>query len=73
VVEEGRGKGNHTHLAGRMRASNSVFRCRRIMFLDGGMPRAVAMVSPEKDGSNTTSPPWTPLSVTVNGRIVVVH
>jgi len=51
-----------THRAGKMRASNSVLRCRRIMFFEGGMPRAVAMVSPEKDGSNTTRPPCTPLS-----------
>lgn len=31
------------------------------MFFDCGMPRAVAIVSPVKDGSKT-KPPWTPLS-----------
>lgn len=51
-----------------MSASNSVARWRRIMFLEGGIPSAVAIVSPEKDGSSTTSPPWTPLSVLGKGR-----
>lgn len=51
-----------THLAGSINASNSVVKCRRIMLLDCGIPKAVAIVSPENDGSNTTKPPCTPLS-----------
>lgn len=35
------------------------------MFFDCGMPRAVAIVSPVKDGSKT-KPPWTPLSARDN-------
>lgn len=33
------------------------------MFLDGGIPRAVAIVSPLKDDSKTTKAPWTPLPI----------
>lgn len=51
-----------THLAGITSASNSATKCLRIILFDGGMPRAVAIVSPVKDGSNTTRPPCTPLS-----------
>lgn len=36
------------------------------MFFDGAMPKAEAMVSPEKEASKTTKPPWTPLSVEQN-------
>ena len=36
-----------------------------MIFLDGGMPKAVAIVSPENEGSKTTRPPWTPLSVDI--------
>lgn len=50
------------YLAGTISASNSATKCLRIMLLDGGIPSAVAIVSPVKDGSNTTKPPWTPLS-----------
>lgn len=46
-----------TYRAGKTSASNSVHKCRRMIFFDDGMPIAVAIVSPEKDGSNTTSPP----------------
>lgn len=52
-----------TYLAGMTRASNSATRCLLIMLLEGGMPSAVAIVSPVNDGSSTTSPPCTPLSV----------
>ncbi|KAI9583582.1 hypothetical protein GQX74_005330 [Glossina fuscipes] len=52
-----------TYRAGKINASNSVDKWRRIIFFDGGIPKAVAMVSPENDGSNTTKPPCTPLSV----------
>lgn len=50
------------YLAGKTNASNSAARCLRIIFLDGGMPRAVAMVSPFNDGSKTTNAPCTPES-----------
>jgi hypothetical protein len=33
------------------------------MFFEGGIPKAVAIVSPLNDGSRTTSAPCTPLSV----------
>lgn len=52
-----------TYRAGKINASNSVDKWRRIIFFDGGIPKAVAIVSPENDGSNTTKPPCTPLSV----------
>lgn len=38
-------------------------RCRRIICLAGGIPKAVAIVSPVKEGSKTTNAPWTPESV----------
>lgn len=57
-----------TYLAGRTRASSSVARCRRIMFFDGGIPKAVAIVSPVNDGSRTTSAPCTPLSANEEGH-----
>lgn len=44
------------------RASNSATKCLRIILLDGGIPSAVAIVSPVNDGSRTTKPPCTPLS-----------
>lgn len=44
------------------RASNSATKCLRIILLDGGIPSAVAIVSPVNDGSKTTNPPCTPLS-----------
>lgn len=44
------------------RASNSATKCLRIILFEGGIPRAVAMVSPVNDGSRTTNPPCTPLS-----------
>lgn len=43
--------------AGRISASNSAHKCRLIIFFDCGIPKAVAIVSPENDGSNTTRPP----------------
>lgn len=52
-----------THLAGMTRASNSATKCLLIMLFDGGIPSAVAIVSPVNEGSSTTSPPCTPLSV----------
>lgn len=39
------------------------------MVLEGGMPRAVAIVSPLSDGSSTTRAPWTPLSVEEKKKI----
>lgn len=51
------------YLAGFTRLSSSVARCLRIIFLDCGMPSAVAMVSAVKEGSSTTRAPCTPLSV----------
>lgn len=51
------------YLAGNTKASNSVIKWRRIILLDCGMPSAIAMVSPLNEGSRTTNPPWTPLSV----------
>lgn len=59
----------NTYLAGMTSASNSATRCRRMMLLEGGIPRAVAIVSPVNEGSRTTSPPWTPLS-TIKLRIL---
>lgn len=38
-------------------------RCRRIICLAGGIPKAVAIVSPVKEGSKTTNAPCTPESV----------
>lgn len=55
-----------TYLAGSTSASNSAVRWRLIMFLLAGIPRAVAIVSPLNDGSKTTKPPCTPLSVGQN-------
>lgn len=51
-----------THLDGIMSVSNSVIKCLRTIFLDGDIPNAEAIVSPEKEGSKTTNPPCTPLS-----------
>lgn len=45
-----------SYLAGRTKLSNSAARCRRMMFFEGGIPSAVAIVSPVKDGSNTKPP-----------------
>lgn len=57
--------GLFTHLAGMTSASNSATKCLLIILLDGGMPSAVAIVSPVNDGSSTTRPPCTPLSVVI--------
>lgn len=46
-----------TYLAGMTNASNSATKCLLIILLDGGIPSAVAMVSPVNDGSKTTRPP----------------
>lgn len=62
-----------TYLAGRTKASNSVAKWRLIMFLFGGIPNAVAIVSPEKEGSRTIKPPCTPLSVYANGKRCEYH
>ena len=43
-------------------SSSSAVRCRLIICFAGGMPSAVAIVSPVKDGSRTTNAPWTPES-----------
>lgn len=56
-----------TYLAGMISDSNSVIKCRLTIFFDGGIPRAVDIVSAENDVSNTTSPPCTPLSENLNG------
>lgn len=45
------------YLAGRMRDSNSVIKCRRTIFFDCDMPKAEAIVSPVNEGSNTTNAP----------------
>ena len=50
------------YLAGRIKASNSAAKCLLIMFLAGGIPNAVAIVSPLNEGSSTTKAPCTPLS-----------
>lgn len=46
-----------SYLAGRISESNSVIKCLRTIFLEGAIPNADAIVSPENDDSNTTSPP----------------
>lgn len=48
---------DNSYLDGRIRESNSVIKCRRTIFFEGAIPNADAMVSPENDDSNTTSPP----------------
>lgn len=50
------------YLAGKTKASSSAARCLLIMLRDGGIPRAVAIVSPLSEGSRTTSAPCTPES-----------
>lgn len=43
-------------------ASNSATKCLLMMLFEGGIPNAVAIVSPVNEGSKTTKPPCTPLS-----------
>lgn len=50
-------KTQESDLAGLISASISVARCLRIIFLDCGMPSAVAIVSAVKDDSRTTRAP----------------
>lgn len=42
-----------------------------MIFFECGIPKAVAIVSPVNDGSRTTNPPWTPLSV--NKLYGIIH
>ena len=50
------------HLAGIRMELSSVVKCRRMMVLLDGMPRALAMASESNDGSSTIRAPCTPLS-----------
>lgn len=45
------------YLAGKIKASNSAAKCLLIIFLAGGIPNAVAIVSPLNEGSRTTKAP----------------